>query len=119
LVVGKKTKTTSVAPIPSLLSDFLRWVFGAAPSRHSRLFVRDIRVSQEIRAFINHDSRTRAQKEAFAELLLRLDADPVSHSWPILNPPVPGLRWATFLNFKVILLFDPSHDRVSVATIEL
>ncbi len=105
---------------PSLLTSLLAHVFPGAARRKGkgkRLFTRDIRISDSVRSFINDDARTRQEKELFAELLLRLDADPTRHSHAILDPPIPGMRWALMGNHRVILRFDIPCNRIDIATV--
>lgn len=81
-----------------------------------RLFHRSFQVSSHVRRFLGGaDEPTRL---AFAELLLRLDADPLTHSDAVLHPPEAtrqGLRWATFgVAHRAYLTFDPAHDRLCI-----
>ena len=94
------------------------WLFEAKPSGSAsgrrRLFHRSFGVSSHVRRFLGEaDESTRL---AFAELLLRLDADPLSHSDAVLHPPEAtkqGLRWAAFgVAHRAYLTFDPAHDRI-------
>jgi hypothetical protein len=119
--VGKKRNNLQ-SSTPSLLSSLLLNVWPGAARRtaqRKRLFTRDIRISDAVRRFINEEARTRPEKEAFAELLLRLDADPTRHSHAILDPPIPGMRWALMGEFKVILRFDIPSNRIDIATVVL
>lgn len=53
------------------------------------------------------DECTAADARAFDELVLRLDADPISHTRPTLDPAEPGFRCAWFGEHVLVLRFDP------------
>lgn len=94
------------------------WLFGSSDKRPSP-FVRNIVVARTTRLYVFGSAFTDADREAFAELLLKLDGNPVKHS-ALVNrtPPVPGLRWAPFAGHKAIFVFDPAHDLIRILTIE-
>ena len=94
------------------------WLFGAAHVRRRGPFVRRVRVSGEVREFLFGSACTGEDRMAFAELLLRLDGNPLEHSRAVLPPEPPGLRWAPFGGHKAILVFDPAHDLISVLICE-
>lgn len=102
----------------SSLVNLFMWWNAPAKRRKRKLFSRDVQVSAPVREYFCSEERSRAEQEAFADLLLKLDADPVSHTSAILDPPIPGMRWAKLGRRKVIVHFDPSHDRVKVVLIE-
>lgn len=53
-----------------------------------------------------------------AELILRLDADPIRHSERlVVDPPVPGLRWARCGELTVIVQVIPAEDLVRVVSV--
>jgi hypothetical protein len=80
-----------------------------------------MRLSGPATAWLRDPGRTEPERWAFADLLLRLDSDPLTHSAPILTPGTPpGLRWATLESAggrKVIIKFDPIENRVTVVSI--
>ena len=113
-VTSRPPATVTTSPLINLLT----WLGGGTSRRKRRLFHRDVQVADAARNYFCDLERTRSEQEGFAELLLKLDADPIAHTWPIFNPPVPGLRWAALGEKKVIVHFDPSHDRVRVVLVE-
>jgi hypothetical protein len=54
----------------------------------------------------------------FAQMLLRLDADPFRTSSPLLPSDPPGLRWSAFGDRKAIFRFDPARNEILVLACE-
>jgi hypothetical protein len=100
----------------SWFDDLWEAIFGRKPKARS-VFSRRIQLSGAVFQWLRDPARTLPERAAFAELLLRLDADPVLHSLPILRANVPpGLRWSTFGRFKAIFQLDASQNRIRVLT---
>lgn len=104
--------------IPEWFESIWGLLLGETPARRP-LFRRRMRLSGPVVAWLRDPQRTDAERWALADLLLRLDSDPFTHSAAILNPGTPpGLRWAPLGDGrKVIIKFDPIEDRVSVVSI--
>lgn len=69
-------------------------------------------------AWIASPLRTPEELLAFADLLLRLDANPVLISAPILRPGAPpGMRWVALGQVRVIFVFDPSRASIQIVTV--
>ena len=103
--------------MPEWLDALWGAIFGEDRARPRRVFRRRISLSGPVVAWLRDPRRTEHDRWAFAELLLRLDADPLRHSTAILWPGVPaGLRWAAFEGHRAILVFDLSEDRIRVLT---
>lgn len=103
--------------MPEWIDALWQAVFGGGSERPRRVFRRRLSLSGPVVAWLRDERRTEGERWAFAELLLRLDADPLRHSTAILRPGVPaGLRWAAFGERRAILIFDPSEDRIRVLT---
>ncbi len=67
-------------------------------------------------AWLRTPGVTSAQVEAFAELLLRLDANPFCEgSEAITRHDMPGLRWAKFDGHAAIYQVDAAKDQVRIA----
>lgn len=99
----------------------VRWISQPEPRRR-RLFVREILISGDVRRYVRGSSCTEQDRLAFAELLLRLDGNPLA-SEPLLpadptHPYPPGMRWAQFGPHRVIFQFDPGHDRLRMIVCE-
>lgn len=96
------------------------WEFLTGPAKSSgpRLLRRSFRISADVRrSLADCDGPTR---EEFGELLLKLDADPIGHSFAVLQPDATkrGVRWAPLVGSKrVIFALDPSQDRLHVLTL--
>lgn len=99
------------------LDEFTQWICG---SKRRPPFRRHIELGEDARGWFTDGQRTLDDRETFAELLLKLDADPVSCSSPVLDdPPVAGLRYAVFETIRVVFIFDPGRNRLRIATIRL
>lgn len=94
------------------------WLFGTA-AKPRRLFTRKVEIAEPVLSLLRTDFTDEDRME-FAQLLLKLDANPIKHSDRlVVDPPIPGLRWASFADHKLILVFDPSRNRIRVLAIEL
>lgn len=83
-----------------------------------RILHRPFVMAEPARAWIESPLRTPEELMAFADLLLRLDANPVLISAPILKPGAPpGMRWVTLAQVRVIFVFDPSKASIHIVTI--
>lgn len=91
-------------------------LFAERPRSRRRALRRRFSISGPAAAWLSEESRTEAERWAFAELLLRLDADPVGEATsPLLGPGrPPGLRWASFGSRTAIYLWDPSENRIRI-----
>src|SRR5690606_14542089 len=69
-----------------------------------RVLRRQVRVSEAAVGFVHGPACSDEDRMAFAELLLRLDADPFEHSRPVLPARPPGLRWAAFGAHKALFV---------------
>lgn len=94
-------------------AEFWEWLSGGEPPR-KRLFVRTIVLSGPVRTFLEHCRHEDAF--AFADLLLRLDADPFKHS-ENLSGLAPGMRWAGIPGYTVVFTFDPAKDLIRIASV--
>jgi hypothetical protein len=86
-------------------------------SLRRRLLHRQLHVSGEVLAYV----RGCSQKDmaAFADLVLRLDANPIQNSEAILTSiGPPGLRWARFSDHLVTFQWDPVADAIRLAFCE-
>ncbi len=92
-------------------------LFAERPEPRRRLLRRRCTISGEVRSWLEAPDRTAEERWAFAELLLRLDADPVGdQTRPLLGPGrPPGLRWAPFAGRSAIYLWDPAENRIKIA----
>lgn len=80
------------------------------------VFRRNIRLSGAVVAWLHSPSVTPAQVEAFAELLLKLDANPFCEGTEaIIRHEMPGLRWAKFDGHAAIYQVDAAKDQVRIA----
>jgi hypothetical protein len=80
------------------------------------VFRRNIRLSGPVVAWLRSPGVSPAQVEAFAELLLKLDANPFCEgSHAILREDAPGLRWAKFDGHAAIYQVDGAKDQVRIA----
>jgi hypothetical protein len=93
------------------------WLFGS-PRRRPRLFVRRIRISDAALSYVQGPDCDQVARWAFAELLLRLDSNPIEHSDRLATAPaVPGLRWPKFAGRTVILQFVLAEDLIRIVSI--
>lgn|GEM_PF-3379238 len=73
--------------------------------------------SSDVLAYVR--SCDEAEKIAFADLVLRLDANPVRDSVPLLTSiGPPGMRWARFADHIALFQWDPAADAVRFALCE-
>jgi hypothetical protein len=90
-------------------------ISGPGSPRARKWLHRRIHLADEVVMWFRAPDRTQDDRTAFAELLLRLDSDPVSNSSPILRPGGPkGVRWAAFGNHRAVFILDAANDRISV-----
>jgi hypothetical protein len=91
-------------------------LFAEKPQPRKRVLHRRCTIAGPVVAWLEDAGRTDAERWAFAELLLRLDADPVNEDTrPVLGPGrPPGLRWAPFADRAAVYLWDPAEDRIKV-----
>lgn len=83
-----------------------------------RILHRRFVIADPAKAWGAAPERTREELLAFADLLLRLDANPVLISAPILKPGAPpGMRWVALAHVRVIFVFDPSQASIHIVTI--
>jgi hypothetical protein len=64
---------------------------------------------------------TTEEVRQFAELLLRLDANPVRDSDPILSRDgslEPGIRWARFGGHRLVLQWNPVENQLRLGYCE-
>jgi hypothetical protein len=95
------------------------WLFGPA-ARPRRILTRRFEVADAVLTFLWSDEFSDEDRMAFADLVLKLDANPVKHSDRLATkPPRPGLRWAGFRDHKLVLVFDPSRNLIRVLAVEL
>lgn len=102
------------------IDDLLAWLGARSGEEPRRVFTRRIVFSGQARAWI--DTRPGPERLELAELLIRLDADPVAHSEPVLTPGMPpGMRFAGFGEgvggggHRVLLVWDPARDMIHIA----
>ena len=101
-------------PTPALAS-LRAWLFGTGRPRR-RLFSRNIRLSGPVAETLR--TFPPADLAAFAQLLLLLDADPISNSNRLaVDPPIPGLRWAPCRGYTAVFVFDPATNSIRVASV--
>jgi hypothetical protein len=94
------------------------WESLFAPPPRRALFRRRMRLSRQVVTWLRDPVRTDAERWAFADLLLRLDSDPFTHSSAILTPGTPpGIRWALLERWHIVIKFDPVEDRVTIISI--
>ncbi len=103
--------------MPDWLEQFLDSVFSGAERRRPRLFHRRIRISGEVRAWLDHPDRTSIERLGFAEMVLRLDRNPVGdETHPILVPGRPlGVRCADSGVVRVVYEWNPAENRLRIA----
>lgn len=90
-------------------------ISGSAIARPRKWLHRRFRLSGEVVAWLDAPGRTVDDRCAFAELLLRLDADPITCSVAVLRPDAPrGMRWAPFGSHKAIFTLDSSGNSIRV-----
>ena len=104
------------------IDDLLAWLGARSGEEPRRVFTRRVVISGPAQAWL--DARPGAERLGFAELLMRLDADPVAHSEPVLTPGVPpGMRFAGFGEgvggvggggHRVLLVWDPARDMIHI-----
>ena len=95
--------------------DWLEHFFGGGPEPERVWLHRKFHLSSEVRAWLIDASRTHAQRCEFAELLLKLDANPLWHSTPVLRDGAPpGMRWAAFGEFRAIFVWNPAENSVRI-----
>jgi len=83
-----------------------------------RILHRQFVMADPVVAWIASPLRTPEELLAFADLLLRLDANPVLISAPILRPGAPpGMRWVALGQVRVIFVFDPSRASIHIVTV--
>lgn len=88
---------------------------GSGSPRARKWFHRRIHLADEVVMWCRAPDRTPDDRAAFAELLLRLDSDPVSNSSPVLRPSGPkGVRWAAFGDHRAVFILDAANDRISI-----
>lgn len=104
---------------PEWLNDIWESLLGP-PRRRRVTFRRRMRLGREAVAWLQDPVRTDEERWAFADLLLRLDSDPFTHSTAMLVPgTAPGLRWTGFDGWRVVIRFNPVEDRITVYSIRL
>ncbi|HZW11322.1 MAG TPA: hypothetical protein VFF69_15570 [Phycisphaerales bacterium] len=91
-------------------------LFADRPQARKRVLRRRCSIAAPVLAWLDETDRTAGERWAFAELLLKLDADPVNEETrPLLGAGrPPGLRWAPFAGRAAIYLWDPGEDRIRV-----
>jgi hypothetical protein len=89
---------------------------GERPRAGKRVLRRRCTISRPALAWLNESGCSESDRWAFAELLLRLDADPVGEGTrPLLGPGrPPGLRWAAFAGRGAIYQWDPAENRIRI-----
>jgi hypothetical protein len=123
VVILRPSRPIAADPLPAdaLMADWLdslyRSLFSHMPARRRRWLHRKFRLSGEVMSWLDARNRTLEERTAFAELLLRLDADPVSGTTPVLRPGAPpGMRWIPFGAHKAIFVLDPSSNQIHIVT---
>lgn len=97
------------------LDELQSWLTRFDESRRP-VFRRNIRLSGAVVAWLKSPGVTPAQIEAFAGLLLKLDANPFCEgSEAILREDAPGLRWAKFDAHVAIYQVDMASDQIRIA----
>ena len=98
------------------LDELGEWLGPRAGAKERRWLHRKFQLSSPVVEWLGAPERSSEQRLAFAEMLLRLDADPVGNSVAILRPGAPpGMRWAPFDNHRAIFVLDIGRDRVRIA----
>ncbi len=99
------------------LDELWKRIDGSGAPEKRRLLHRGFHLSRQVVMWLQRPECTDVQRLAFAELILKLDSDPPSHSFPILqsNAP-PGMRWAPFDAHKAILIWDTTKDEIHFLT---
>ena len=103
--------------MPSWLNELWDLLFANTPRRRF-LFRRRMRLTAETIAWVRAPERTAEERPAFADLLVRLDSDPFTHSAVLLmSGSPPGLRWAMLQGRRIVIRFDPVEDRVTIISV--
>ncbi len=97
------------------LIQLVKRLTGAEEQAHRRpLFARHVRLSGEVRTWFA--ARSHVEQCTFAELLLKLDANPVADgTHPVLGVHArPGMRWTVFGDFRAIYTWNLVENRITV-----
>jgi hypothetical protein len=103
--------------MPDWLDQFLKSVFADARRTPPRFLHRRIRIAGEVRAWLEHPDRTQVERLGFAELLFRVDRNPVGEeTHPILGPGrPPGVRCADSGVVRMMYEWNPAENRLRIA----
>jgi len=103
--------------VPEWIDRFLDSVFPGPTRARPRLFHRRICIAGAVRAWLDHPDRTRNERLAFAEMVLRLDRNPVGDgTHPILGSDrPPGVRCVDSGVVRVVYEWNPVENRVRIA----
>lgn len=103
--------------MPDWLDQFLEAVFAGTTRKPPRYFHRRIRIAGAVRTWLDHPDRSRSERLGFAELLLRVDRNPVGEETrPILGPGRPlGVRCADSGVVRMVYEWNPVENRLRIA----
>lgn len=99
------------------LAEMWDFLFGTEDPPRRRVLHRAFTISGSVRRWVREPDRQEDELLAFAELILKLDADPVSCSEALFGPDIPaGLRWAPFHSYKALFVLDLGRNSIKVLT---
>jgi hypothetical protein len=105
--------------MPNWFEELWRSLVGPKVRPDVSLFSRHVRLSARVIEWLRSPARTSQELSDFAQLLLRLDSDPIGWSEAVLGPgALPGLRWAPCGDYSVMFIVDPGNNRLSVVLLQ-
>lgn len=94
------------------------WLGSRGHPQERKWLHRRFRLSGPVVDWLRDDQRKASERCALAEVILRLDANPVNDSEPLFGPEVPvGMRWTSGQGIKTIFVWDPGQDLVSIVMV--